>query len=181
MAAAKKMFKCVQVVWISKTRSSWCVSRLHYNDVITGTMINDCLLNGLFRRRSKKTSKLCVTGLCAGNWPGTGEFPAQMASNERGKCFHSMTSSWEKAFMQPLILDCGRSRVPFRFVSPIPRKQISFGFIWIYFFMHHHYVFKKESSAQSIKTRYHHMKIWKTMADLTRHSNVFKKGCLNLP
>ena len=30
-----------------------------------------CLLNRLFRRRSKKTSKLCVTGLCAGNSPGS--------------------------------------------------------------------------------------------------------------
>ena len=39
-----------------------------------------CLLNRLFRRKSKKTSKLCVTGLCAGNSPGTVEFPAQMAS-----------------------------------------------------------------------------------------------------
>ena len=28
-----------------------------------------------------KTSKLRVTGLCAGNSPETGEFPAQMASN----------------------------------------------------------------------------------------------------
>ena len=27
------------------------------------------------RRRSKKTSKLRITGLCAGNSPGTGEFP----------------------------------------------------------------------------------------------------------
>ena len=36
------------------------------------------LLNRLFR--SKKTSKLRVTGLCVGNSPGTGEFPAQMAS-----------------------------------------------------------------------------------------------------
>ena len=42
---------------------------------------HDCLLNRLFRRGSKKTSKLRVTGLCAGNSPGTGEFPAQMASN----------------------------------------------------------------------------------------------------
>ena len=40
-----------------------------------------CLLNRLFRRRWKKTPKLRVTGLCAGNSPGTGEFPAQMASN----------------------------------------------------------------------------------------------------
>ena len=39
-----------------------------------------CLLNRLFRRRSKKTSKLRVTGFCAGNSPGTGEFPAQMTS-----------------------------------------------------------------------------------------------------
>ena len=31
--------------------------------------------------RSKKTSMLRITGLCAGNSPGTGEFPAQMASN----------------------------------------------------------------------------------------------------
>ena len=33
------------------------------------------------RHRSKKTSKLCVTGLCAGNSPVTGEFPAQRASS----------------------------------------------------------------------------------------------------
>ena len=42
---------------------------------------HDCLLNCLFRRRSKKTWKLCVTDLCTGNSPGNGEFPAQMASN----------------------------------------------------------------------------------------------------
>ena len=38
-------------------------------------------LNRLFRRISKKTSKLRVTGLCAGKSPVTGEFPAQMANN----------------------------------------------------------------------------------------------------
>ena len=42
---------------------------------------HDCLLNGLFRCRSTKTSKLRVTGLCEGNSPVTGEFPAQRASN----------------------------------------------------------------------------------------------------
>ena len=41
----------------------------------------DCLLNRLFRRRSKKTSNLGVTGLCVGNSPVTGEFPTQRASN----------------------------------------------------------------------------------------------------
>ena len=42
---------------------------------------HDCLLNGLFRRRSKKTWKLRVTGLYAWNSLGNGEFPTQMASN----------------------------------------------------------------------------------------------------
>ena len=37
----------------------------------------DCLLNRFFSRRSKKTSTLGVTGLCEGNSPATGEFPAQ--------------------------------------------------------------------------------------------------------
>ena len=29
----------------------------------------------------QRASKLRITGLCVGNSPGTGEFPAQMASN----------------------------------------------------------------------------------------------------
>ena len=50
-------------------------------DSVSNHQPHDCLLNRLFRRRSKKISKLRVTGLCAGNSPATGEFPAQMASN----------------------------------------------------------------------------------------------------
>ena len=50
-------------------------------DSVSNLQPHDCLLNRLFRRRSKKTSKLRVTGLCVENSPGTGEFPAQMASN----------------------------------------------------------------------------------------------------
>ena len=50
-------------------------------DIVSNHQPHHCLLNRLFRRRSKKTSKLRVTGLCVGNSPGTGEFPAQMASN----------------------------------------------------------------------------------------------------
>ena len=40
-----------------------------------------CLLNCRFRRRSNKTSKLRVTGLCEGNSPMAGEFPTRKASN----------------------------------------------------------------------------------------------------
>ena len=50
-------------------------------DSVSNHQHHDCLFNPLIRRRSKKTSKLRVTGLCAGNSPETGEFPAQMASN----------------------------------------------------------------------------------------------------
>ena len=50
------------------------------HDSVSNHQPHDCLLNRLLRRRSKKTSKLRVTGLCAGISPWTGEFPAQMTS-----------------------------------------------------------------------------------------------------
>ena len=39
-------------------------------DGVSNHQPRGCLLNRLFRRRSKKTSKLRVTGLCVGNSPG---------------------------------------------------------------------------------------------------------------
>ena len=45
-----------------------------------GVSDHQCLLTRLIRRTSQKTSKLRVTGLCAGNSPVTGEFPVQRAS-----------------------------------------------------------------------------------------------------
>ena len=59
----------------------------HYDVIVMGRdsvsnhQPDDYSLNRLFRRRSKKTSKLRITRLRAGNSPGTGELPAQMASN----------------------------------------------------------------------------------------------------
>ena len=40
------------------------------HDGVSNYQPHGCLLNRLFRRRSKKTSKLRVTGLCVGNAPG---------------------------------------------------------------------------------------------------------------
>ena len=51
------------------------------HDSVSNHQPPDCLLNRLFRRRLKKTLKLRVSGLCTGNSPVTGEFPAQRASN----------------------------------------------------------------------------------------------------
>ena len=49
--------------------------RQNGRDSVSNHQPHDCLLNRLFRRRSNKTSKLRVTGLCARNSPGTGDFP----------------------------------------------------------------------------------------------------------
>ena len=75
----------------------------------------ECLLKRLFRRRSKKTSKLRVTGLCQGNPPVTGGFPSQRASNAENVSFwwrHHEDSS-------PLI--------PILILDLIPALQVSTG------------------------------------------------------
>ena len=73
-------------VCISSWHAYWSLQnalRWRHNELdgVSDHQPHDCLLNRLFGRRSKRTSKLRVTGLCAGNSPGTGEFSAQMASN----------------------------------------------------------------------------------------------------
>ena len=62
-----------------------------------------CLLNSWFRRRSKKSSKLRVTGLGAGTSPVTGEFPAQKASNAENVPFDDvimMILEWRGRYIE---------------------------------------------------------------------------------
>ena len=59
---------------------------IHYSDVMVGAMTSQftslsIVYSTVYSGADKKTSKLRVTGLCVGNSPVTGEFPAQMASN----------------------------------------------------------------------------------------------------
>ena len=49
------------------SRLQW---RQNDHDGVSNHQPHGCLLNRLFRRRPKKTLKLRVTGLCAGNSPG---------------------------------------------------------------------------------------------------------------
>ena len=66
----------------SERNSNWALQWRHDGrDSISNHQPHDCLLNRLFRRRSKKASKLRVTDLCEGNSLVSGEFPAQMASD----------------------------------------------------------------------------------------------------
>ena len=71
------------IQWRCRLTSTTNPLRWRHNgrDSASNHQPHDCLFNRLFRRRSKKTSKLRVTGLCARNSPGTGEYPAQMVSN----------------------------------------------------------------------------------------------------
>ena len=66
---------------LSCTNPSNHYRRHNGRDSISNHQLHLCLLNRLFMHRWTKTSKLCVTGLCAGNSPVAGEFPAQMVSN----------------------------------------------------------------------------------------------------
>ena len=55
--------------------------RHNCSDGVLNHQPHDCFPNRYIQRRSKKISKLRVTGICAGNSPVTGEVPVQMDSN----------------------------------------------------------------------------------------------------
>ena len=74
----------IRIPWYHNYTESFASTlQWHHNgrDSVSNHQPHECLLNRSSRCRLKKTSKLRVTGLCAGNSPETGEFPAQMASN----------------------------------------------------------------------------------------------------
>ena len=77
----------------------------------------DCLLNRSFRRRSKKTSKLRVTGLCEGNPPATGGFPSQRTSNAKNVSFDDVIMMqlrlWHGLIITcTLLVECNKSAMP---------------------------------------------------------------------
>ena len=89
--------QCLYSVLCQKSLNKWCMIyflnslkqtkplplpwRHNRQDGVSNHQPHQCLLNRLFGRRSKKTSKLRVTGLCLVNSPETDKFPAQMASS----------------------------------------------------------------------------------------------------
>ena len=80
------------------------------HDGVSNHQPHGCLLKRLFRRRSNKTSKLRVTGLCGGNSPGPVNFPHKgpvtqkmfsfnRQSGEYSLCSTLMTMQWTIAHM----------------------------------------------------------------------------------
>ena len=102
--------RCVFDAFVALYSSSPLQWRHNGRDGVSNHQPLDCLLNRLFRRRSKKTSKLRVTGFCAGNSPGTGEFPAQRASNAENVSITQKMGLCFSCSVQTVI--CANHRVP---------------------------------------------------------------------
>ena len=70
IAALWNFFHLIEAIIVQNK----CHQPLHWrhndHDGNSNHQPHGCLLNRLFRRRSKKTSKFRVTGLCVGNSPG---------------------------------------------------------------------------------------------------------------
>ena len=106
-------------------------------DSVSNDQPHDCLHNRSFRRQSKKTSKLRVTGLCAGNSPRTGEFPAQMASYVEKKfpfddviMFRTFTTGGYFIIRQDTLMqDIKHS--PGQIISGFIKENLSSNSIWI--------------------------------------------------
>ena len=94
------------IVFVASLLYVWGSFLEHYGDVIMGAIAS--LITSLSIVYStvysdadqRKHQKVRVTGLSAGNSPGAGEFPAQMASNAEN-FFHWMTSSWFERMSYP--------------------------------------------------------------------------------
>ena len=95
----------VPAVWLctylfSMTSLQWC----HNESVGVSNQRLDCLHKHLFKRKSKKTLKLRVTGLCEGNPPVTGGFPSQRACNAENDSIwwrhHAIVAQWHHCASQ---------------------------------------------------------------------------------
>ena len=79
--------------------------RHNERDGVSNPQRLDCLLNRLFRCRSRKTSKLRVTGPLCGEFNG-GRWIPRTRGQLRGKCFHLMTSSCHTVFRCFALFGC---------------------------------------------------------------------------
>ena len=96
--------------WILATKNQLCGNcvplqwRHNGCDGVSNHQPHECLLERLLRRRSKKASKLLVTGLCEGNSPVAGEFPAQMASNAENVSIWWRHHAYDDVGMLPVVI-----------------------------------------------------------------------------
>ena len=95
------MEQFLEVKWPT-LKSLRCCHNGH--DCISNHQPHDCLLNRLFRRRSKKTSKLRVTGLCEGNPPKIVNSPLKWPVTRKMFPFDDVIMSWHLSTQHDLSL-----------------------------------------------------------------------------
>ena len=96
-----------------RTRYSMPSLRWRHNerDIVSNHQPHGCLLNGLLRRRSKKTSKLRVTGLCVGNSPGPVNSPHKGSVTRKMFPFGDVIMMnrhawWKQTWVAHFAIDC---------------------------------------------------------------------------
>ena len=86
------------------------------NDGVSNHQPHGCLPNRLFRRRSKKTSKLRVTGLCVGNSPGPVNSPHKGPVTRKMFSFDDVITDEMHPLSSALTICCRTKHS--RFVTP---------------------------------------------------------------
>ena len=82
------------------------------HDGVSNHQPHGCLLNRLFRHRSKKTSKLRVTGLCVGNSPGPVNYPHKGPVTQKMFPFHDVIMHAMMLFCSIIEHACFRHKSP---------------------------------------------------------------------
>ena len=72
------------------------------HDGVSNHQPHGCLFNRLFRRRSKKTSQIRVTGLCAGNSPGPVNSPHKGPVTRKMFPFDDVTMYFQEPHWKPM-------------------------------------------------------------------------------
>ena len=112
----KRVLDFILFICATTLKTCFTLQRRHNGcDGVWNHQPHDYFLRRLFTRRSTKTSKLRVTGLCEGNLPVTGVFPAQMTSNE-----DNLSIWWTPWYLKTF------GKFSFKFPSSIERR-----FSWI--------------------------------------------------
>ena len=146
----------------NRTISNISALRWRHNerDGVSNHQRLDCLLSRLFRRRSKKTSKLRVTGLCEENSLGDQWIP-RTNGQWRRTWVHLMTSSWvkqswrtcpispQKKTQQGIIHVHNPSDIPFTCCVGLRQKETIFylNLNGIYNFRHIYLIIRRTWSA----------------------------------
>ena len=151
----------------------WCTLRWRHNrhDGVSNHQPPQCLLNRLFGSRSKKTSNLGVTGLCAGNSPGTSEFPAQMACNAENVSiwWRHNVSMWSESLYCTCIFN--RLSMPSIYMISGFSREARRGSVEILFKAYHWHVYSIHGSnfvyhvANQLKVTFLHASQWKHRVD----------------